>query len=646
MLTMSTVLDRKRPGRLGQDYFAYFASPYGVARTFAARRSARSSSSASRRSSRCAATCARGSSATGSTRSCARYATVIQLDLQVAAVTADVLAGRPVVYTTFLAYDEVAHHSGVERPDTLAVLRRVDRAIERIAAAVAHAPRPVPARRALRPRPEPGRDVPAALRRDARGRRAPPRRRRGPRRGRAQRRGPRLVQRRRRPSWPRATRRPATPIRTARGQAARRARARARSIPEVAVMASGNLGLISFPREPGPRDAGADRGERARAARRAAHAPGIGFVLVRSEATARSCSARAGATCSATGAVEGEDPLAPFGPRAADHVRAHRRVPALPGHRRQQQLLGGARRGRGVRGARRLARRPRRRPGAPVRAAPGRPAVAARSRSSAPRQSTASCAAGWPGSARTAYSDERVAGRERRHARRRAPARPRERRTRCGGSVSMPVASRGADGRNVPQWIGIATRGCDRARPRAPPPRGRGGRARATAPSPRSASARRRPRPRSSSIPSSRSVSPANQIAVDEVAERVELPPSRARGGGGRRARRGRAHVGAGDRRPCRRPRPRARRRTAGRPAAASRRAGTTAVSAHASAPQRGLVQVVVVDVRDQHAVERVRDRPGPARGGAGARRARAAAGRSAAARRRPRSGPSRGRAR
>ena len=33
MLTMSTVLDRKRQGRLGQDYFAYFASPYGVSRT-------------------------------------------------------------------------------------------------------------------------------------------------------------------------------------------------------------------------------------------------------------------------------------------------------------------------------------------------------------------------------------------------------------------------------------------------------------------------------------------------------------------------------------------------------------------------------------------------------------------------------------
>ena len=33
---------------------------------------------------------------------------------------ADVYAGRPVAYTTFLAYDEVAHHSGIERPDTLA----------------------------------------------------------------------------------------------------------------------------------------------------------------------------------------------------------------------------------------------------------------------------------------------------------------------------------------------------------------------------------------------------------------------------------------------------------------------------------------------------------------------------------------------
>ena len=70
------------------------------------------------------------------------WGTVIQRDLQVAAVIGDLYAGRPVGYTTFLAYDEVAHHSGVERVDALAMLRRVDRQIARIEAAAADAPRP------------------------------------------------------------------------------------------------------------------------------------------------------------------------------------------------------------------------------------------------------------------------------------------------------------------------------------------------------------------------------------------------------------------------------------------------------------------------------------------------------------------------
>ncbi|MGB2711860.1 MAG: phage holin family protein, partial [Conexibacter sp.] len=141
MLTMSTVLDRQRQGRLGQDYFAYFASPYGVALTLLR-------SLGEVVAERWAALEQRRRDVlprikrTTSYAFVRAFATVVQLDLQVAAVTADLLAGRPVVYTTFLAYDEVAHHSGVERPDTLAVLRRVDRAISRIAAAVEHAPRP------------------------------------------------------------------------------------------------------------------------------------------------------------------------------------------------------------------------------------------------------------------------------------------------------------------------------------------------------------------------------------------------------------------------------------------------------------------------------------------------------------------------
>jgi hypothetical protein len=46
------------------------------------------------------------------------------------------LAGRPVIYTTFLAYDEVAHHSGIERRDALAVLTHVDRQLARVETAL------------------------------------------------------------------------------------------------------------------------------------------------------------------------------------------------------------------------------------------------------------------------------------------------------------------------------------------------------------------------------------------------------------------------------------------------------------------------------------------------------------------------------
>jgi len=141
MLTMSTVLDRGRHGRLGQDYFAYFASPYGVALTLLRALGevvAERFAAIEQRRRDVHPRIKRGVSYAF----VRAFATVVQLDLQVAAVTADVLAGRPVVYTTFLAYDEVAHHSGVERPDALATLRRVDRAIARIASAVQYAPRP------------------------------------------------------------------------------------------------------------------------------------------------------------------------------------------------------------------------------------------------------------------------------------------------------------------------------------------------------------------------------------------------------------------------------------------------------------------------------------------------------------------------
>ena len=71
MLTMSTVLVRGR-GRLGRDYAAYFARPYAVVRTGAARVRRHTCASAAPRRARSATTCSRGSRARACTRWCAR----------------------------------------------------------------------------------------------------------------------------------------------------------------------------------------------------------------------------------------------------------------------------------------------------------------------------------------------------------------------------------------------------------------------------------------------------------------------------------------------------------------------------------------------------------------------------------------------
>ena len=333
LLTMSTVLDRRRQGRLGQDYFAYFASPYGVALTFMrclgeivserwsaiqqVRRDVRPRID-------------RG----GSYPLMRAFGTVIQLDLQVAAVTADVLAGRPVVYTTFLAYDEVAHHSGVERPETLAVLRRVDRAIARIAAAVEHAPRPY----RLVVLADHGQSQGATF---------------------LQRYGESLEQLVERVSgdggvavaaattaesdesrgqlragFAELGTRPGVTGRAARRIADRQTEKaeleRGEQPPEIAVMASGNLGLISFPREPGRVTLEQIEARRPGLLETLRNHPGIGFVLVRSEADGAVALGAGGRHLLDSGIVEGEDPLAPFGPRAADHVRRTDRFSTCP----------------------------------------------------------------------------------------------------------------------------------------------------------------------------------------------------------------------------------------------------------------------------------------------------------------------------
>ena len=67
---------------------------------------------------------------------------VIVRDLIVYGVLTDMMKGRPAVYATFSSYDEVAHHSGLERADTLEALRKLDQAFSRIERARRYAARP------------------------------------------------------------------------------------------------------------------------------------------------------------------------------------------------------------------------------------------------------------------------------------------------------------------------------------------------------------------------------------------------------------------------------------------------------------------------------------------------------------------------
>jgi uncharacterized membrane protein YvlD (DUF360 family) len=136
--TMSTVKDRRRSS--AKEYFAYFADPYGFTRTIArylwdvllelraARRQRRRGEEHIDR---------------GGVYPLLRGAiTVVMRDLNVATLMGDIVEGVPVVYSTFVGYDEVAHHSGVEQPDAFAVLRQHDAQLARLQRAVEQAPRP------------------------------------------------------------------------------------------------------------------------------------------------------------------------------------------------------------------------------------------------------------------------------------------------------------------------------------------------------------------------------------------------------------------------------------------------------------------------------------------------------------------------
>ncbi len=68
--------------------------------------------------------------------------TTILRELNIYTLIGDMYAGAPSAYATFVGYDEVAHHSGVESKDAFDALFKIDQQFARLEAAAKQAPRP------------------------------------------------------------------------------------------------------------------------------------------------------------------------------------------------------------------------------------------------------------------------------------------------------------------------------------------------------------------------------------------------------------------------------------------------------------------------------------------------------------------------
>jgi uncharacterized membrane protein YvlD (DUF360 family) len=68
--------------------------------------------------------------------------TTIMRDMVVDLIIGEMGRGTPIIYADYLGYDEVAHHAGPERPETMQQLDRVDRMVRSLARAAEDAPRP------------------------------------------------------------------------------------------------------------------------------------------------------------------------------------------------------------------------------------------------------------------------------------------------------------------------------------------------------------------------------------------------------------------------------------------------------------------------------------------------------------------------
>lgn len=327
----------RRRGGLGAGYYGYFANPYNGVRTLgSAIADIAREVIASTRQRRAGV---RPRIDRGGLYPFARAGTnVIARDVVVSAIIEDMLAGRACVYADFLGYDEVAHHSGIERFDALAVLREIDQQIGRLYRATELAPR----RYLLVALSDHGQTQGTAF---------------------ANRFGESVEQLVGRlcggtppdRSAKRAARRPTetwqvgaafAEVAAGGGPVARRLRARVertrrdlprtatgkpglvtRVAPGVVAVSSGHVAMVSFVEHEGRVELEMIEHEFPDLLPTLVDHPGVGFALVRTAEHGPVAFGRDGVHRLATGEVLGEDPLAPYGPHAADLVH---RVDGFP----------------------------------------------------------------------------------------------------------------------------------------------------------------------------------------------------------------------------------------------------------------------------------------------------------------------------
>ncbi|MGW7074318.1 phage holin family protein [Streptomyces sp. NPDC054866] len=311
-LVLSMAARRGKENRSRAGYFAYFSDPANAVRTalsFVAEVGREIGESTRARLKKRRPRVGRG----GLYPFIRAFATVVERDVVVAAVIGDMLAGRSAVYADLVAYDEVAHHSGPVGSDVEKVLQRLDRSLALITKVAEHAPRAYRIVVLSDHGQSPGETFRARY---------------GLTLGDLVRAGcglpvPRKAQRTHSGAEARSTVRAALRRPVEEGAGEHRPARRA----EPVVLASGNLGLVSFPDVPHRMTREEIDLRHPALLPTLANHPGIGFLLVRSsERGPVVLGARGGEVYldeeDAEDAEPGDlGPLADFGPGAADAVR-------------------------------------------------------------------------------------------------------------------------------------------------------------------------------------------------------------------------------------------------------------------------------------------------------------------------------------